>query len=86
MMVSQFMEVKERELTTKQLIRLTVILVGLGIFILIVGGSVKALGTLMIFTAGMFWVYKYALKKMATFFQKRILTRWENWYEKMIRF
>ena len=86
MMVSQFMEVEERILSTKQLIKLSAILVGLGIFILIVGGEVRALGTLMIFTAGMFWVYKYTLKKMANFFQRNILTRWENWYEKAIRF
>src|SRR5690606_29617335 len=48
-MVSQFMDVNEKILSKKQLIRLTLILVPMGIFILIVGGSIRALGSLMIF-------------------------------------
>ncbi|WP_025741325.1 efflux RND transporter permease subunit [Aquimarina pacifica] len=86
MLVSQFMEVGEKILTVKQLIRLSIILVGIGIFILVVGGAVRALGTLMIFTAIMFWVYKYALKGAANVFQRRFLVWLENLYQRFLRF
>ncbi|MFD0862988.1 efflux RND transporter permease subunit [Sungkyunkwania multivorans] len=86
MLVSQFMEVRDRELTVKQLIRLSVILGGLGIFILIVGGPIRGLGTLMIFTAIMFWVYRFILKRAATYFQRKILKWLENSYKRFLRF
>ncbi len=86
MLVSQFMEVGEKVLSLKQLIRLTIILGGIGIFILIVGGAVKGLGTLMIFTAAMFWVYKYVLKGAANFFQKRILAWLEDKYQRFLTY
>ncbi|MGB5819071.1 MAG: efflux RND transporter permease subunit [Saonia sp.] len=85
MLVSSFMEVGEKELTLKQLIRLSLILGGFGIFILIVGGSVRGLGTLMIVVAALFWIYKYVLKKWALRFQKNTLVRFENWYERRIK-
>ena len=70
MLVSQFMEIGDKELSLKQLIRVSLILVGFGTFILIFGGAVSALGTLMIFTAILFWIYKYAVKKIANRFQR----------------
>ena len=85
MLVSQFMEIGEKELTRKQLIRLTLILVGFGSFIMILGGDVRGLGTLMIFTALLFWIYKYVIKNLATRFQKNTLSRVENLYEKQIK-
>ncbi len=81
MLVSQFMEIGEKVLTRKQLIRLTIILVSFGLFIFFVGGAIKGLGTLMIVTAGMFWIYKYALKKWAINFQQKTLTKMETIYE-----
>ncbi|WP_106794259.1 efflux RND transporter permease subunit [Aquimarina sp. Aq78] len=86
MLVSQFMEVGEKVLTVKQLIRLSIILGGIGIFILIFGGAVSGLGSLMIFTAVMFWVYKYVLKGAANFFQKRILAWLENKYQRFLSY
>lgn len=86
MLVSQFMEVGEKVLTVKQLIRLSIILGGIGIFILIFGGAVSGLGSLMIFTAVMFWVYKYVLKGAANFFQKRILAWLENKYQRFLTY
>ena len=85
MLVSQFMEIGEKELTRKQLIRLTVLLVGIGIFMFIVGGAVRGLGTLLFVTAGMFWMYKYVIKKSANRFQRRTLKKMENLYEKQIK-
>ncbi len=86
MLVSQLMEVGDRELSLKQLIRLSAILGGLGIFVLIIGGPMRGLGTLMIFTGIMFWVYKYGLKKAANYFQRKILTWLENKYKNFLRY
>lgn len=85
-LVSQFMDINEKILTKKQLIRLTLILGGFGLVILIFGGSMRALGSVMIFTVIMFWLYKYFIKGLTLSFQNRILTKWENGYEKWLRF
>jgi multidrug efflux pump subunit AcrB len=84
MLVSRFMDVGEKELSVKQLIRLSAILGGLGVFILLVGGAVRGFGTLLIFTAAIFLVYKYFIKKWATNFQQNTMVRFENWYEKRL--
>ena len=84
MLVSSFMETGEKELTRKQLIRLSIILGGFGLLISLFGGSMSALGNLMIFVAIMFWIYKYLLKKAANYFQKNILTRLENSYKRFL--
>ncbi len=86
MLVSQFMEIGEKEISRKGLIRLSIILGGLGLFILIFGGAYRGLGTLMIFTAIMFWVYKYILKKAANYFQRNILTWLERKYQNFLNF
>ncbi len=85
MLVSQFMETEDRELTTKQLIRLSIILGGFGTVILIFGGAVRGLGSLMIVTAILFWIYKYGIKKLAIGFQKTFLVWMENFYEARLR-
>lgn len=84
MLVSNFMDTDEKELTVKQLVRISIIMGGLGLLILLVGGAIRGLGTVMIVTAAMFWIYKYALKKWAIRFQKNTMTRFENWYEKRL--
>ena len=86
MLVSEFMETGERELTRKQLIRLSIILGIPGLLILIFGGEMRGFGTLMIFTAIMFWVYKYALKKWANRFQRKTLTNVETKYRNFLRY
>ncbi|MEP1097563.1 MAG: efflux RND transporter permease subunit [Cyclobacteriaceae bacterium] len=84
MLVSKFMETGDKELTLKQLIRVSILLGGFGLFILIVGGPVRGLGSLMILTAILFWIYKYGIKKLAIGFQTKVLVRFENFYEKRI--
>lgn len=84
MLVSQFMSIEEKELSKKQLFRISAILGGLGIFIMVFGGAMRGLGTVMIFTAILFWIYKYAIKKWATKFQNNTMVRFENWYERRI--
>lgn len=83
-LVSEFMETGDRELTPKQLIRLSFILGGLGLFILVFGGAMRGLGSLLITVAGLFWLYKYFLKKWANYFQRNILTRIEDSYKRFL--
>lgn len=85
-MVSQFMDINEKVLSKKTLIKLSLILVGFGLFILIIGGTFRALGSVLIFTALMFWIYKYSVKGWTTYFQNNVLTKWENRYEKSLKF
>ncbi len=85
MLVSRFMEVGEKELKLRQLIRISIILGGFGLFIIIFGGAMRGLGTVMVITAIMFWVYKYVLKKWSSAFQKNAMVRFENWYERRIK-
>ncbi|WP_299159989.1 efflux RND transporter permease subunit [uncultured Eudoraea sp.] len=85
MLVSSFMEVGNKVLSLKQLIRLSIVLGGIGLFIIIVGGAVRGLGSLMIVLVILFWGYKYGLKKAALQFQKNYLSRFENWYENRLR-
>ncbi|WP_366186208.1 efflux RND transporter permease subunit [Flavobacterium ovatum] len=85
-LVSQFMDIKDKVLSKKQLIRLTIILGGFGTLILIFGGTVRGLGSLMIFTAGMFWLYKYVIKGHTLNFQQNTLTKLENGYERWLKF
>ncbi|WP_299884943.1 efflux RND transporter permease subunit [uncultured Lacinutrix sp.] len=83
-LVSQFMTTEDKEMPLKKIIKTSVIVAGIGLTILIFGGDYRALGTLMIFTAIMLWVYRLILRKMANRFQNKTLVRLENWYERKI--
>lgn len=84
MLVSKFMDVDQKILTRKQLIRLTLVLVPLGILILIVGGAIRGIGSVMIVTAIIFWLYKYSIKGAAEYFQKRTLVWLEEKYKSFL--
>lgn len=86
MLVSQFMEVGSKELRFKQLVKITIVLGILGTLILLFGGEIRAVGTLLITLALSFWVYKYVVKNIATYFQENILVWFENVYEKTLAF
>ncbi len=85
MLVSQYMEIGDKEISKKGMIKTTAVLVGLGILILFVGGAVRGMGTVMIFTAIMLWAYKYVIKGAANSFQNKVMPRFENWYERRIK-
>lgn len=85
MLVSGFMETSNKELKKKQLFRITYILVPLGLLIFFFGGTLRGLGTLMILTAGMFWLYKYFIKKSANRFQRYTLRKLEDFYEGQLK-
>ncbi|HSG05603.1 MAG TPA: efflux RND transporter permease subunit, partial [Nitrospiria bacterium] len=85
MLVSSFMETGDKELARKQLVRLTLVLVPLGLLIFFVGGRIRGLGTLMVVTAALFWLYRYFVKGWAVRFQRHTLKRLEDFYESQLK-
>ncbi|CAL2094557.1 Acriflavin resistance protein [Tenacibaculum sp. 190524A02b] len=83
-LVSQFMSTEDKNMPLKRIIRLTIVLGVLGLLIVIFGGAIRPLGTLLIFAAVNFWVYRFVMRPAANGFQRKILPRWERFYEKMI--
>ena len=84
-MVSQFMTLEDKNMPLKQIIRISVIFGVIGILIFVFGGSYKGLGTLMIVSVGMLWIYRLFLRKWANNFQNKTLPRLENVYENTLR-
>ena len=84
-LVSRLMNIEDKILSYKQLTILSIVLIGFGVLILSVGGLYRGLGTIMIFTAILFWLYRLFIKNWTIFFQNRILTFLENAYEKSIK-
>ena len=86
MLVSKFMEIEDREISQKSLWRLTLILGGLGLLLVFNTGTIRGIGTLMLFTTVLFWAYKFFIKKWAVYFQNVILVSLERRYTKILRF
>jgi multidrug efflux pump len=86
MLVSKFMETGDKELTMKQLLRVSLLLVVIGTFIMIVGGAMRGLGSLMLVTAVLFWIYKFGVKKIANRFQRTVLVSFEKFYERQLAY
>lgn len=84
MLVSKLMTIEDKKASPKALIRNTIIMVVLGAFILIVGGEVRGLGSVLIFTAIMMWLYRYVIKGWVDKFQNKTLVGFENWYERFL--
>ncbi|WP_350293711.1 efflux RND transporter permease subunit [uncultured Croceitalea sp.] len=83
-LVSQFMTTEDKDMPLKQIIKITAIVGAIGLLITIFGGAYRGLGTLMLFTAVMLWVYRLFLRKWANGFQTKVLPRWERFYEKIL--
>lgn len=86
MLVSRFMDINEKSLTRKQLINLSLLLGVPGTLILLFGGSLRGLGSLMIVVAANFWIYKYILKNWANYFQRNTLVWLENKYKAFLEY
>ncbi len=86
MLVSQFMEISEREISTKSLWRLTFFMGSLGILLLFGSSETRIFGNLMVLVPVLFWLYKFFIKKWATSFQNSFLVKMENAYRKLLRF
>ncbi len=90
MLVSQFMKIEENDIPRPKLIKLSYILGGTGLLIIILGfitgSAIRGIGTLMIFTVGMMWLYKYYLRRATSFFQTNVLHRLENRYKSFLTY
>jgi multidrug efflux pump subunit AcrB len=91
MLTADFMKLKEEELSKKALIKLSGIIGGIGLIMLISGfvtktGGLKGLGNLMLFFAIMLWVYKYYLVRAQDFFQRIILVWMETKYRDFLQY
>jgi multidrug efflux pump len=84
-MVSQFMTTEDKNLPLKQIIKLSGTIALIGILIFIFGGSYRGLGTLMVITSILLWVYRLFLRKWSNHFQNDILPRYELLYERTLR-
>ena len=84
-LVSKFMRVEDKDMPLKQIVIMTSVMTVLGLLVFFVGGTYRGLGTLMIFTAVMLWIYRLFLRKWANAFQTGFLVRLENWYERRLR-
>ena len=84
-MVSQFMSIEDMDMPLKKIITITGILAVFGILIFLFGGIYRVLGSIMVITAIMLWVYRLFLRKVSNYFQSKILVFWEKLYEKTIR-
>lgn len=80
MLVSKFMKTDEKTLSRKLLIRISLVMLPIGLLILFVGGPVRGFGSLILVTIVLMWVYKYLLFRAAEVFQRRFLTWLENKY------
>ena len=86
MLVSQFMEIKERQISSRSLWKLTFIMGGLGIILLLGNPNVRIFGNLMVLTPIIFWMYKLFIKNWAQSFQNTFLVSLENKYRKFLGF
>lgn len=91
MITSQFMQLEEKEMSRKTVIRLSSILGGIGLFFIIIGfvvkaGGLRGIGNLMVFFAVMLWLYKYFLSKAQKYFMEVVLVKLENKYKQFLTF
>ncbi len=84
-LVSQFMTTEDEEMSLGKITKISSIIGGIGLLIVIFGGEYRAIGTLMVFVSIMLWVYRLFLRKAANYFQNSILPRWEKFYERLLR-
>jgi multidrug efflux pump subunit AcrB len=76
MLVSSFMDLSEKEISRKNLMRMTYILGGLAI-VFVLFQDTRAIGSLLAFICFLFWSYKYFIKNQAIRFQNTFLVRLE---------
>lgn len=84
-LVSQFMSIEDKDMPLKRIIITTSVMAFIGLIVFLFAGEYRALGTLMIFTAIMLWMYRLFLRKWANNFQTVTLVKLENWYEHQLR-
>ncbi|MGB0274367.1 MAG: efflux RND transporter permease subunit [Flavobacteriaceae bacterium] len=86
MLVSKFMDVEEKNLSLKGLIRLSIALVSVGLFFMVISSATRGLGSFLITLMAFFWLYRYFIKGLAGSFQRFFLNYLERGYEKLLQF
>ncbi len=84
-LVSEFMTVEDVDMPREKIIKITAIMSSIGLLVVIFGGAYRGLGTVMIVTSILLWIYRLFLRKWANYFQDKILTKFENFYENQLR-
>jgi len=84
-LVSQYMTIEDKEMPLKNIIKLSLIIGGIGVLILIFGGENRAFGSVMVFSIVLLWAYRLFLRNWANGFQNKILPTWERVYENVLR-
>jgi multidrug efflux pump len=82
-LVSQFMTTEDKDMPLKRIVSISAIVGGLGLFLFFGAGS--ALGSVLVFTSILLWVYRLFLRKWANYFQTKTLRHLENYYEKALK-
>ena len=86
MLVSKFMKIDKNEISLKSLKRLSLILGGIGVILIFNIGVFRALGTIMILSTILLWVYKYLIKDWTIYFQEVFLYKLETKYKRFLTF
>ena len=86
MLVSKFMDVEEKNISKKGLIRLSLVLGPLGAFFMLISTSTRGFGSFLITLMLFFWLYRYYIKGLANSFQQFFLNKLERGYEKLLQF
>ncbi|PTX45251.1 multidrug efflux pump subunit AcrB [Christiangramia gaetbulicola] len=91
MLTSQFMKTEEGRISKKRLIRISIIMVVIGVVLLVSGylvkvGALRALGNLFLLGAILMWFYKYVLSGAVKYFQFKSLKKLESNYERFLKF
>jgi multidrug efflux pump subunit AcrB len=78
------MTTEDKKMSLKRIIAISTSISAIGLLIVLTAPSYRALGSVMIFTAIMLWVYRLFLRSWANSFQNKVLPKWEKFYEKLI--
>jgi multidrug efflux pump len=84
-LVSQFMTTEDKNMPLKRIVIISLVVATIGFLILLIGGEYRAIGSIMVFTAIMLWVYRLFLRKWANHFQTKTLPKLERFYERILR-
>ncbi len=79
------MTTEDKDMPLQRIIAISAIIGAIGLLILVFGGEFRALGSVMVFTAIMLWVYRLILRKAANYFQRNTLVWLENFYENVLK-
>ncbi|WP_299365332.1 efflux RND transporter permease subunit [Winogradskyella sp.] len=84
-LVSRYMTTEDKEMPLKNIITISLIVGSIGLLIALFGGAYRGLGTLMIVSVILIWIYRLFLRSWSVGFQDKVLPRFELLYEKTLR-